>query len=364
MSIMRTGRTLAFAPPSAFARELNRRVKQAMKEEGETRYGNWSQWLRAGVSLTIGGAAYFALLRPSGGEETQIAALVIAALSALMLIIQLGHDASHGSVSPKDWVNRLTLFLVFSVVGVDSTMWRDRHIRLHHQVVNLPGTGIDADSVKLMRLAPDKSWHWWHRLQPLYGPLLLAIGHLHLVWIEDPQCYLSGDAAPRTLKGDLLFAAHKAIHVLLFFAIPALVLHAGLLELSLGYLLASGLIAGFFVLLVVGTHVSDLAAFPMPSENGDVGHDWATHQIVTSVDWMPTSHIAALCTGGANAHAAHHLFPGLNHRHSALVSAIIERTAAEYGIPYCVTSPGGLVAGIWRHMLALSRRPEESASRA
>jgi len=270
------------------------------------------------------------------------------------LIIQLGHDASHGSVSSKGWINRLTLFAVFSVVGVDSTLWRDRHIRLHHQVVNLPGTGIDADSVKFLRLAPDKPWHWWHLLQPLYGPPLLAIGHLHLVWIEDMLSYFTGPA--RTLKGDLLFAAHKVVHVLLFLAIPMLVLHPNLLHLTLGYLLASGLIAIFFVLLVVGTHVSDLAAFPAPRESGEVAHDWATHQIVTSVDWMPTNRIAALITGGANAHVAHHLFPGLNHRHAAMASSIIERTAMEYGVPYCVTSPGGMVMGIWRHIVKMSRR--------
>jgi linoleoyl-CoA desaturase len=246
------------------------------------------------------------------------------------------------------------LFAVFSVVGVDSTLWRDRHIGLHHQVVNLPGTGIDADSVKFLRLAPDKPWHRWHLLQPLYGPLLLAVGHLHLVWIEDVQSYFSNPA--RTLKGDLLFSGHKAIHAALFLALPALVLHPSFAHLALGYLLASSLIAIFFVLLVVGTHVSDLASFPLPSESGDVGHDWATHQVLTSIDWMPTNRIAIFLTGGANAHVAHHLFPGLNHRHMAMASAIIAQTTAEYGVPYCVTSPGGMVMGIWRHIVKLSRK--------
>lgn len=353
MSIPDTSKRL-FTPPGAFARELNRRVKQAMEERGEARYGNWSQWLRMGFILMLGGTAYFTLLRHSGGAWMHVAALTIAALCAFLLIVQLGHDASHGSVSPSGWVNRLVLFGVFSIVGVDSTLWKDRHIRLHHQVVNLPGSGIDADSVKFLRLAPDKPWHWWHLLQPLYGPPLLAVGHLHLVWIEDVQDYFSDRA--RTLKADLLFVAHKAIHVLLFLAIPALVLRPSFLHLVLGYLLASGLIAIFFVLLVVGTHISDLAAFPMPRENGEVGHDWTTHQVITSVDWMPTNHIAILCTGGANAHVAHHLFPGLNHRHAGMASAIIAQTAAEYGVPYCVTSPGGLVMGVWRQIVKLSRQ--------
>src|SRR5215471_6730962 len=101
MSTLNARNTLSFSPPSPFARELQRRVRQAMAERGESRHGNWSQWLRAALVLTIGGAAYFWMLRAGIGEGVRIAALMVAALSALMLIILLGHDASHGSVSSK-----------------------------------------------------------------------------------------------------------------------------------------------------------------------------------------------------------------------------------------------------------------------
>jgi linoleoyl-CoA desaturase len=77
--------------------------------------------------------------------------------------------------------------------------------------------------------------------------------------------------------------------------------------------------------------------------------------LVTSVDWAPTSRLAVLLSGGANAHVAHHLFPGHHHRHLAMLSEIIAETAAEHGLRHRVTSFGGMVCGQWRHLVALSR---------
>jgi len=75
--------------------------------------------------------------------------------------------------------------------------------------------------------------------------------------------------------------------------------------------------------------------------------------VITSVDWMPQSRWAALLTGGANAHVAHHLFPSYSHRHApALSRAIAEATAAN-GLPHHVTSFAGMVAGQWRHLVKL-----------
>src|SRR5215469_14867875 len=98
MSIPGARKRLEFAPPGAFARELNRRVKQAMEEEGEVRYGDWSQWLRLGFIVLVGGIAYCEMLRQSSGLWVHIAAVMIAALCAFLLILQFGHDASHGSI--------------------------------------------------------------------------------------------------------------------------------------------------------------------------------------------------------------------------------------------------------------------------
>lgn len=350
---------LHFAPPGAFARDVNIRARQIFKEPGEHRYGNAGVWLRGLAFLIIGASAYTEVLTGAGGFMFSLILIAIAALCAFMLIVQLGHDASHGSLSKRTQINKLVVFATFAILGVDGALWRDRHVRLHHQVVNLPGTGIDADSVSLLRLAPDKPWHPWHRLQPLYGPVLYAIGHIHLVWLEDFASFRSARLIGRrefTGRGAVArFALGKILHAFLFLLLPAILVHPALLQLAVGYLFASSLIAISFVVLVIGTHVSDLAAFPQPDEAGWLSHDWAVHQLATSVDWSPTSSMAALFSGGANAHVAHHLFPGYNHRHMAALSEIVRQTAADHRLPYHATSFAEMVRGHWRHLVVLSR---------
>jgi linoleoyl-CoA desaturase len=75
--------------------------------------------------------------------------------------------------------------------------------------------------------------------------------------------------------------------------------------------------------------------------------------LATSVDWAPESPLAIFISGGANAHAAHHLFPRLSHRHAAAATRIIRQTAREFAVPYNETSFAGMVRGHFRHLKAL-----------
>jgi linoleoyl-CoA desaturase len=347
--------SLKFAPPGAFARDLNRHARDALA--GQPRHGDADQAACAMGVVAVGLTAYGWLLCRGSGWWIDAACIAVAAFAAFLLIVQIGHDASHGAVTSSPAIDRAMLFWSFAILGVDGALWRDRHLKLHHQVVNLPGTGIDADAVSLIRLMPDKPWQWWMRFQPLYGPLLYAVGHIALVWIEDLDAFRNIE----TRRARANFIAGKSVHVALFLLVPWLVLRPAPLSLAMGYLFASALIAICFVVLVIGTHVSALAEFPQPDTDGRLPHDWATHQVLTSVDWLPENRLAILLTGGANAHVAHHLFPGHSHRHAAVLSRVIAQTTAEYGLEHRVTSFAGMVAGQWRHLIALSRPPGPDA---
>lgn len=343
--------TIRFAPPGAFAHALNQRAREALR--GRPRHGGAAQALVAAATAGIGFTAYGWLLSGRSGAGMDTLCIAVAAFCAFLLIVQVGHEASHGAVTGRPAADRALQFWSFAILGVDGALWRDRHLKLHHQVVNLHGTGIDADAVSLVRLMPGKPWHWWMRFQPFYGPLLYAVGHIALVWIEDVVALRD----VRTPRARAVFVAGKIVHVTLFALLPWIALHPALLSLALGYLFASALIAACFAVLVIGTHVSDLAEFPQPDAQGRLPHDWATHQVLTSVDWRPENRLASLFTGGANAHVAHHLFPGHSHRHAATLSRVIAQTAADHGLEHRVTSFSGMAAGQWRHLVALATKP-------
>ncbi len=101
-----------------------------------------------------------------------------------------------------------------------------------------------------------------------------------------------------------------------------------------GALLASAAQSVLFIGLLIGTHFAEQAEFPAADEAGRLPGDWASHALRTAVDWSPGSCFAIALTGGANCHAAHHLFPGVSHVHYRGITPIIAATAAEFGLLY------------------------------
>lgn len=358
---------IRFARPSAFARTLQQKLHAYTESTGQGRFADWAQWVQTGLIATVGCGAYVALLsRGVGGSTLSALGLVgISAFAAFMMLVTMGHDAAHGSISRFRRVNEIAVFLIFSTLGVSGSLWRDRHQRLHHAFPNVPGTGIDADGASVVRLAPDKPHRWYHRLQPLYAIPLYALGMVQLAWVEDfrdlprmrrERPHQFGGTGPL-----LTFVGGKLFHLAIFVALPMLIGGFGLLQVLVGYGLAAAIVSLCFATLVIGTHVSDRAVFPEADAQGRLGHDWATHQLITSVDWAPTSRIAAALTGGANAHTAHHLFPGFSHCHAAHLSRIVIDAARQHGLDYRATSFAGMVAGHLRHIGQMSRPTHRGA---
>lgn len=351
---------LRFDRTSEFAKALRRRLAAYRQSVSDHRFANGLVWLKSGVAFGAGTAAFAVLLSigPAGNWLTLTGMVGCAAFAAFFLLVFLGHDAAHGSVSRHGWVNRALVFGVFAIHGVSGRLWADRHVRLHHAYPNIPSTGIDADSSNIVHLQPQRGRHPLHRLQFIYGPLLYMLGQLQLIWIEDLQDFARMRRQdPRQFGGwrpVVEFAAGKLLHVGLVGGLPSLIGGFGLLSILAGYLLATAIVSLCFAVLVIGTHVSDRAAWPTPDSEGKLPVDWATLQLVTSVDWAPESRFFAELTGGANAHAAHHLFPGYAHCHTHRLARLVREAARECKLPYQATSFAGMVAGHLRHLKVMA----------
>ncbi|MGH6890626.1 MAG: fatty acid desaturase, partial [Dongiaceae bacterium] len=137
--------------------------------------------------------------------------------------------------------------------------------------------------------------------------------------------------------------------------IPVAVLPLPWWQVVAGALIMSFVSSVAFVTLLIGTHFAEETVFPEVDENGYVPYDWAIHALVTSLDWNPTSPWGSFIAGGANAHAAHHLFPSISHCHYVEITKLIQRTAAEFGVPYNQTTLPGIVASHFRFLKRMGR---------
>jgi len=348
-----------FNKASDFGRQLRAAGNDLLDQQATGRFADTAQWVRAIGTVIAFIAAYVSLLMLPVGWHSLLLAAACGFLSYI-IVAGLCHDASHGSLSRTQWVNRAILFSGFAVVGVSGALWGRRHVHVHHMFPNVEGTDIDADSSILIRLSPHKPWRFWHRFQSFYAPILYTLVLPHLAWRLDFHYFAQARReAPdrfRTTSSVVAFIATKVIHLGLALLLPWVFLDLSALQLALGYFIAAGAASFLFVMINVGTHICDEADFISPDAQGQIEHDWATHQAMTSVDWSPTSQWAVALTGGANAHAAHHLFPQAAHCHNAKLSALVSDYANRFDRPHHVVTFAGMLASHWRHLSALSRQ--------
>jgi linoleoyl-CoA desaturase len=112
----------------------------------------------------------------------------------------------------------------------------------------------------------------------------------------------------------------KAIYLTLMIAVPICRLDAPWSHVLLGFVVMHFSISLVFVYSLIGTHFCEEAVFPQANPDGHLEGSWASHQLATSFDYLPTSRLANFLLGGFNCHVAHHLFPDVCHIHDIAIS--------------------------------------------
>lgn len=132
----------------------------------------------------------------------------------------------------------------------------------------------------------------------------------------------------------LSFLAFKILHFGLMLALPLIALDYPPVIIVATYFLAGSLTSLVFIVMLVGTHFFNEATFPVPSADACLHNSWARHNLETSCDWNPTSPFARFISGGANCHAAHHLFPNICHTHYGKLAAMISEESERFSVTY------------------------------
>jgi len=82
-------------------------------------------------------------------------------------------------------------------------------------------------------------------------------------------------------------------------------------------------------------------------------HDWAAHQLQSTVDFARGNPLVSWYLGGLNFQVVHHLFPRVCHLHYPALSLIVEDTCREHGVNYRVNESVG--AALKSHVRWLKR---------
>ncbi len=338
-----------------FRRLLGDRIEEYFKRFGKRRLAGPALYAKAAVLLVLASGFYAAMLLGGFGGWATLTFALLYGVAALMLGMNVAHDAAHLAVTGRMATDTAIQRVLFAVLGVDGYLWRMRHDGSHHVFPNVNGCDIDIDENRFLRLSPNHGLRPWHRFQHLYAPFLYMLTLSDSVFSNDLKylrrknlANMRGIAHPR--RQVALFWIGKIFYLVLNVALPLVFIRLPWWQVLAGYAAVNAVVSLVFVFLLIGTHFSTLAEFPAPGADGKLDGSWAAHALSTSLDWAPQSRIASFVTGGANCHAAHHLFPRVSHTHYRAITRIVEETAAECGVRYNRTTFLGMVASHFAHL--------------
>jgi linoleoyl-CoA desaturase len=338
-----------------FYATVRRGVEDYFRRTAKSRYADGTLIAKGVVYLGVALGAYGLILTGWFGAWGMLLLANVYGIAALLLGINVGHDGAHAAISRHRWINQTVLYASFVLIGADPYLWQMRHVRSHHIFPNVNGCDIDIDSNLFLRLSPNHPKRWYQRYQHLYAPFVFWLVDIHTVFVQDLHYLFKRELANMVdirhpPSAYFSFIACKVVFVGLIFVIPVLVLPIPWWEVLLGALLMSFVSSCAFVYLLIGTHFCEEATFPETDAHGVIEHDWATHAMLTSLDWSPYSRLAHVIAGGSNAHAAHHLFPNVSHVHYRAISRIIHTAAVECGVPHNVSTLPRMIRSHFRFL--------------
>jgi linoleoyl-CoA desaturase len=167
---------------------------------------------------------------------------------------------------------------------------------------------------------------------------------LHWIFVYDIQFLFKKSLAnmrriehSRTEVGTLVLA--KVTYIALALALPMARLSIPWTQVLLGFVVMHFCVSLVFVYSLIGTHFCEETSFPEVDADG----------------YVSGSRVANFLLGGFNCHAAHHLFPDVCHVHYVAISAIIQETCQEYGVPYHVSPFFAMIRSHFRFLKRMGR---------
>lgn len=248
-------------------------------------------------------------------------------INMAMIGLCIQHDANHGAVSAKPWVNILWGYTQ-DWIGGSSLLWKHHHVLLHHAYTNVNDEDPDASS-DLIRLHKLISWKSQYKYQQFYIwfllPLLPLKWHFAEIWDLYSMEHMDVGISSMALNEARFSILLRILFIIRFYIIPLWVYPS---IFTLAYILLAlgvgGLYLGFnFIISHNFLDVTNVV---------EKNKDWAILQVETSS--TVGGRALGFFHGGLNYQIEHHLFPRISHVHYWKIKPIVQEWCKDYGIKY------------------------------
>ncbi|WP_207511444.1 fatty acid desaturase family protein [Longitalea luteola] len=256
----------------------------------------------------------------------------------VMIFLNIIHDAVHGTIFHSKKLNQWYVYL-FDLMGANSYVWRQRHIRFHHNYPNVNGWDTDIEQSKLARIFPTGKTLRIHRYQHIYLPVLYPLYLFNWLLVRDFKDFFNKKktiwklVTIPSVEYVKLFA-FKAVFLFYLIVLPKLALPVSWLQVITGFALMLLTASVFSLMVLLSPHANTSSEFPLPDGNNSLPHNWMMHMLYTTNDVSNDSWFIRFFMGCFNYHVAHHLFPNVNHIYYPEVTGLLKKYAEKYDLPY------------------------------
>lgn len=335
-----------------FLAELAVRIGQHFEGRGYSRKGDTTMACKVCLGLLAWALTYAGLFIATTPEIFAII-YVVHGLTHAFIAVNIGHDANHGAISERPWVNHLLAFSM-DLCGINSAIWRRLHHHAHHYCINIEGEDEALDGRGMLRFSPVAPWRPWHRLQSFYALPAYALSSLDYVLTKQVRTLLYRRYIATWQFGTtqwLYLLISKAVYFGYMIVIPVWLMGQPLWVVIAAFVAAHAAIGVILVIVFETTHVVSGNAFP---ERVDRVAGFENHIFATTQDVATGSILLSTTIGGLNHHVIHHLFPSLCHTHCSQLTPIVREVAIRHGFAYReAPSFSGAVSQHFRHLSAL-----------
>jgi linoleoyl-CoA desaturase len=352
--------------PNAFYRTLRARVDAHFTERQSPRHATFWMWMKVVSLFGAWIASYLGLLFVRAGPAASLGLALCFGTLTVLLVFNVGHDATHEALSPDSRVNRLLAELSLSLPGANAYLYKLVH-NTPHPFPNVAGVDVTLEQVgSLLRLSPHTPLRRYHRWQHLYSPFLYSLYSLFLVFVKDFKIFTRARIGNHLVRAHprnkiVLFAGFKLLYLAYSVVLPVWLLPYPWQHVLLGFLTTHLLMGTLIAVVLQPVHLAADLHFSQPDQNGYISRNWAIYQMEATKDYAPDSALANFMVGGLNTHAIHHLFPGVCHIHYRALTRILHDTCVEFGVPYTRTTFAGAVVGHFQFLRLMGRLSEDAA---
>ena len=339
-----------------FEREMKREVFKIVRRGRE--FGTPGYFFRISCYMIL-----VAYLQYRWITEVSTLRLAVAfGIAKAFIGLNIMHDANHGAISRKTWVNDILGFAM-DYIGGQKWFWILGHTT-HHAYTNnhfKDPDGFAAEPVILFNNYEPSSpkrkffhkFQGWFFLPTLSFLWLKSVFNQHIFTLQHPGAIKAGV----NMKNDFIqtrrkFAvATRIIYVYFNIVCPFRnAAQAGQLSLTIVHTLSMGFIASVLMATVIAlSHNNELVTRDPLKSFRESGKPvcWFKSQVETSTTYG--GFIAGALTGGLNFQIEHHLFPRMSSAHYPFIAPTVRAVCKKHGVRY------GYFPWIWQSLFSTLR---------